>query len=91
MWTTVCGGRPGEEPETDFMSTCIALNRLIRSPPRFPHLSTSDYTQKDLTFQVIERCPSLSDTEETSRCRKRRELFWIWLKSITPAGINHMV
>jgi hypothetical protein len=41
---------------------------------------------------VIERCHLASDPNQTARSRKRRELFWIWeLKTITPAGINHMV
>jgi tripartite motif-containing protein 2/3 len=60
--------------------------------PVSSHFSTSGHTFRDLRFQVIERCHTASDTTQTAVSRKRRELFWIWeLKTITPAGINHMV
>jgi hypothetical protein len=59
--------------------------------PVSTHFSTYNPTNRDLIFQEIERCPTLSDIEETNKFRKR-ELFWIWqLKTITSAGINHMV
>jgi hypothetical protein len=54
--------------------------------------NTSGHTHRDLRFQVIERCHTASNPNQTAGSRKRRELFWIWeLKTIPPDGINHMV
>jgi hypothetical protein len=86
--------RLGEGPETDFMSICTVLNRAVRSKLWSPVTSQPLDTriERDLRFQVIERCHTATDPNQMARSRKRRELFWIWeLKTITPAGINHMV
>jgi hypothetical protein len=85
-------GRRARDRLYEHLYSIKQTNNYKVTTPVSTHFSTYGHTQKDLMFQVIERCPSLSDTEETSRSRKRRELFWIWqLRSITPAGINHMV
>jgi hypothetical protein len=83
-------GRRARDRLYEQMCSIKQTNKV--TTPVSTHFSTNQHTHRDLVFQVIERCPSLSDTEETSRSRKRKELFWIWLlRTITPAGINHMV
>jgi hypothetical protein len=82
-----------DEPEIDYMNIFIVLkmqNKIVT--PVSDHFSKNGHNYKDISFQVIERCHNLNNSSDTSQCRKRREMYWIWLlKTVTPLGLNHMV
>jgi hypothetical protein len=65
-------GRRAQDRLYEHLYSIKQTNKV--TTPVSTHFSTTDHTNKDLTFQVIERGPTLSDTEEISRSRKSTEI-----------------
>ena len=87
-------GETGRKVRNRMYGHCylIRKNSDSRSTPVSVHFNKAGHKISDISFQVIERCPIKEDLTATDTYRKRREKFWMWqLRTIAPAGINHMV